>query len=67
MNMLAQTFHDALVGTFPIGPDGKTPQYPQRFCEWMNVADERVNGNCECQWVSPYGFVVEANCQEHDK
>jgi hypothetical protein len=65
MNTLAQTFHDALVGTFPRGPDGKTPQYPPRFCEWMNRVDNRVGG-CECQWVAPYGFVVAAGCPNHD-
>lgn len=66
MNTLAQTFHDALVDSFPLGPDGKTPQYPARFCEWMNVADERAHGPCACHWAAPYGFVIEAGCSEHD-
>ena len=67
MNVIAQTFHDALVDTFPRGPDGKTPQYPQRFCDWMNKIDDRVHcDEFECLWQSPYGFVVEAGCPKHD-
>lgn len=67
MNVLPQTFHDALVDSFPRGPDGKTPQYPYRFCEQMNIIDDRVRfAGCGCGWVAPYGFVVEAGCPEHD-
>lgn len=64
MNEMAQTFHDALVDSFPRGPDSKTPQYPARFCQWMNVAD--AHPYCNCEWVSPYGFVIEAGCPKHD-
>ncbi len=63
LSLMASTFHDASVGTFPRGPDGKTPQYPQRFCDWMNVIDPH---DCGCEWMAPYGFVIEAGCPEHD-
>lgn len=62
----AAVFHDALVSDLPLGPDGRTPQYPPRFCDYMNVLDERARRACGCHWAAPYGFVVEADCPEHD-
>jgi len=35
-------------------------------CHHMNTLDKRVRGKCACEWVSPYGFVPEADCLEHD-
>lgn len=41
--------------------------YSPFVCHVMNLFDERARGkNCMCGWVSPYGFVPEADCPEHD-
>jgi len=62
-DLKAQVFHDALVPTMPKGPDGITIQYPERFCDWMNKLDPH---DCECEWVSPYGFAIASGCKVHD-
>lgn len=43
-----------------------TPEYSPFVCHVMNTLDSRAHGPCECQWVSPYGWVPEAGCREHD-
>lgn len=40
--------------------------YSPEVCHHMNTLDKRVIGHCACEWVSPYGFVPEAGCPEHD-
>jgi len=42
-------------------------EYSLFVCHIANLFDERARGLCECRWISPYGFVVEAGCAEHDK
>ena len=66
MDKIAQTFHDAHVRTFPLGPDGKTLQYPGYFWRMMNIVDTRAHQDCLCGWVAPYGFTIEEGCPEHD-
>ena len=66
MDIIAKIFHDARVGSLPLGPDGKTVQYPGSFCNMMNIVDKRAHQDCECEWYAPYGFVVEEGCPEHD-
>jgi hypothetical protein len=42
--------------------------YSPFVCHIANLFDERTHGGrCECRWHSPYGFVVEAGCAEHDR
>ena len=40
--------------------------YSPVVCHHMNTLDKRVRGECACEWVTPYGFVPEAGCPEHD-
>lgn len=42
-------------------------EYSPFVCHIANLFDERARGPCECQWVSPYGFVIEAGCAKHDQ
>lgn len=42
-------------------------EYSPFVCHVMNLFDPRARRlECECSWVAPYGFVVEAGCSEHD-
>lgn len=34
-------------------------------CHIMNMFDTRVR-NCPCEWLSPYGRVISADCELHD-
>ena len=62
-----QTVHDMFLAELPVGPDGKTPQYPAWLCEALNLLDRRVGScGCRCSWNAPYGWVVEAGCPVHD-
>ena len=68
MGEQAQEFHDQNIDRFKVGPDGKTLQYPDWFCQMMNIVDQRIRGDldCVCRWVVPYGWTVEAGCPDHD-
>ena len=59
-------FDDEIIKTFPKGPDNLTPQYSEWFCKFMNVINPNLGNYCDCQWVSPYGFVPECDCPLHD-
>lgn len=41
--------------------------YSPFVCHIANLFDDRAHGLCECRWVSPYGFVIEVGCAEHDR
>jgi hypothetical protein len=42
-------------------------EYSPFVCHQMNMFDQRAREcDCECAWVSPYGFVPEAGCPQHD-
>ena len=45
---------------------GWWPQFSQSFCDMMETDDALRECDCECGWVAPYGFVVEAGCPRHD-
>ena len=40
--------------------------YDAFTCHIANLFDERTHGGCECRWMAPYGFVIEAGCPAHD-
>lgn len=41
--------------------------YSPYVCHVMNTLDRRVHNNeYMCVWQSPYGFVPEAGCPQHD-
>jgi hypothetical protein len=42
-------------------------EYPPFVCHIMNMFDPRARRECECAWISPYGFVIEAGCSEHER
>lgn len=39
--------------------------FSQFVCHIMNMFDRRVR-SCECEWISPYGRVISADCELHD-
>lgn len=41
-------------------------EYSPFICHIMNMFDERARQNCECEWYSPYGFVIADGCELHD-
>ena len=46
--------------------DGYTGKHYSEFvCHIMNRFDKRVR-NCPCEWTSPYGRVISADCKLHD-
>jgi hypothetical protein len=46
---------------------GRTPQYSPGFCAAMNALDDRAHDDKYlCEWVSPFGFVPECGCPQHD-
>lgn len=41
--------------------------YSIAICECMNLVDNRVHDDDHCcEWVAPYGFVIQAGCKKHD-
>jgi len=40
-------------------------QWKDWECELMNILDWRYWG-CECEYMSPYGLVISADCEKHD-
>lgn len=43
-----------------------SPEYSEFVCHVANLLDPRARAACDCEWVSPHGFVVAAGCPEHD-
>lgn len=42
-----------------------TKTYDRGVCSAMNIIEHNKCGYY-CEWVSPYGFVPEEGCPEHD-
>ncbi len=67
MGNVAGNYYLLHVNDMRRGPNGITPQFTQEFCDHMNKADLRMRGvDCECEWMPPYGWVVEGGCKYHD-
>ena len=46
----------------------KPRQWKNWECWIINLIDIRLwFCDCNCEWVAPYGFVPEADCEKHDK